>query len=347
MSLVPTEEQEHLRDAVRRFLAAAPPPTEGPDRRTWRRLAEDLGVTGLIVPERHGGAGAGVAELAVVLEEMGAVLCPAPFLSSSVLAASLLRELDGTADLLTGIASGDSTVVAAPWWDPAAGPVTADADGRLHGRFPCVVDGHLADVLLVVADHRGRRGVFAVDAGDLVRRPLTTLDLTRGAARIELAGAAGRPLPCPDPVRALDVAWNTAAVGLAAEQLGAARRCLEMTVRHARTRVQFGRPIGSFQAVKHALADLYVDCELAESAVRHAAWTADADPAELPRAAALALASMTAFHAADQAIHLHGGMGFTWEHDLHLYYRRAKAAQHLLGDPATHLDRLSQLEFQE
>jgi alkylation response protein AidB-like acyl-CoA dehydrogenase len=157
-----------------------------------------------------------------------------------------------------------------------------------------------------------------------------------------LAGAAGRPLPCADPVRALDTAWNLTAIGLAAEQLGVARRCLQMTVQYARTRVQFGRPIGSFQAVKHALADLYVDCELAESAVRHAAWAADAEPAELPGAAALALASMTAFHAADQAIHFHGGMGFTWEHELHLYYRRAKAAQHLLGDPATHLDRLPQ-----
>ncbi|MCP9955512.1 acyl-CoA dehydrogenase family protein [Actinomadura madurae] len=337
MTLVPTAEQEQLRDATRRFLAAAPPPAAGPDRETWRRLAEDLGVTGLIVPERHGGAGAGAAELTVVLEEMGAALLPAPFLSSSVLAASLLLQLDGT-DLLAGIASGETIVAAAPWWDPAAGPITADADGRLHGRVPCVVDGDLADVFLVVADHRA---VFAVDADDLVRRTLTTLDLTRGAARIELAGAAGRPLPCPDLPRALDAAWNLAAVGLAAEQLGVARRCLDMTVRYARTRVQFGRPIGSFQAVKHALADLYVDCELAESAVRHAARAADSEPAELPAAAALALASMTAFPAADQAIHLHGGMGFTWEYGLHLYYRRAKAAQHLLGDPATHLDRLA------
>ncbi|GAA1832806.1 acyl-CoA dehydrogenase family protein [Actinomadura chokoriensis] len=340
MNLVPTEEQEHLRDAVRRFLAAAPPPADGPDRETWRRLATELGVTGLIVPERHGGAGAGAAELAVVLEEMGAALLPAPFLSSSVLAATLLLQLDGTADLLTGIASGDTIVAAAPWWGSAAGPITADAGNRLQGCFPCVVDGHLADVLLVVTDHHE---IFAVDVADLVRRPLTTLDLTRGAARIELAGAVGRPLSCAAPVRALETAWNLTAVGLAAEQLGVARRCLEMTVQYARTRVQFGRPIGSFQAVKHALADLYVDCELAESAVRHAAWAADVEPAELADAAALALASMTAFHAADQAIHFHGGMGFTWEHELHLYYRRAKAAQYLLGDPATHLDRLFQL----
>lgn len=332
MNLVPTEEQRHLRDAARRF-AASPP-----GRDAWRRLAEDLGVTGLIVPERHGGAGAGAAELTVVLEELGAALVPVPFLSCSVLAASLLARLGGTADLLAGIASGDAVVVAAPWWDPAAGPVTADADGRLHGRLPHVVDGHLADVLLVVSDSRE---IFAVDADTVSRRTLTTLDLTRGAARVELRGVVGRRLPCADPAAALDAAWNLAAVGLAAEQLGVARRCLEMTVRYARTRVQFGRPIGSFQAVKHALADLYVDCELAESAVRYAAWAADAAPGELPRAAALALTSMTAFHAADQAVHLHGGIGFTWEHGLHLHYRRAKAAQHFLGDPAAHLDRLA------
>src|SRR5690606_23942721 len=184
-----------------------------------------------------------------------------------------------------GIASGDAVVAAAPGWDPAAGPVTADADGRLHGRLPHVVDGHLADVLLVVSDSRE---IFAVDADTVSRRTLTTLDLTRGAARVELRGVVGRRLPCADPAAALDAAWNLAAVGLAAEQLGVARRCLEMTVRYARTRVQFGRPIGSFQAVKHALADLYVDCELAESAVRYAAWAADAAPGELPRAAALA-----------------------------------------------------------
>jgi alkylation response protein AidB-like acyl-CoA dehydrogenase len=348
MNLVPTEEQEHLRDATRRFMAANTPPSairraaeSGPDREAWRRLAKDLGVTGLIVPERHGGAEAGAAELAVVLEEIGAALLPAPFLSSSVLAAGLLVQLTGSGDLLAGIASGDTIVTAAPWWDPTTGPITADADGRLHGHLPCVVDGHLADVLLVVADRQGRPEVFAVDTDGLSRLALTTLDLTRGAARIELDGAVGRPLTCDDLVQALDNAWNLAAVGLAAEQLGVARRCLEITVQHARTRMQFGRPIGSFQAVKHALADLYVDCELAESTVRHAAWAADADPAELPTAAALALTSMTAFQAADQAIHFHGGMGFTWEHNLHLYYRRAKSAQHFLGDPATHLDRLA------
>src|SRR5690606_36342009 len=210
MNLVPTEEQRHLRDAARRF-AASPP-----GRDAWRRLAEDLGVTGLIVPERHGGAGAGAAELTVVLEELGAALVPVPFLSCSVLAASLLARLGGTADLLAGIASGDAVVVAASWWDPAAGPVTADADGRLHGRLPQVVDGHLADVLLVVSDSRE---IFAVDADTVSRRTLTTLDLTRGAARVELRGVVGRRLPCADPAAALDAAWNLAAVGLAAEQL--------------------------------------------------------------------------------------------------------------------------------
>lgn len=355
MNLVLTPEQEHLRDVTRRFLAEASPlPTvrrlveggPGHDRDVWRRLAAELGITGLIVPERYGGAGSGAAELAVVLEEMGAALLPAPFLSSSVLAAALLVRLDGTpaaAELLAGIASGDTVVVAAPWWDPGAVRVTADGRHRLHGEIAYAVDGPLAEVFLVVADRPGGPGAFAVDAGaaGLRRSALTTLDLTRGAARVELDGAAGRPLTGAGLPDALDAAWHLAAVGLAAEQLGVARRCLQMTVEHARTRVQFGRPIGSFQAVKHGLADLYVDCELAESAVRHAAWTADASPADLPVAAALALASTVAFQAADQAVHFHGGIGFTWEHDLHLYYRRAKAAQHLLGGPTDHLDRLA------
>ncbi|GAA3952059.1 acyl-CoA dehydrogenase family protein [Actinomadura viridis] len=355
MNLVPTEEQEQLRDAVRRFLADTVPLPEvrrlveegpAPDRVVWRRLAGELGVTGLIVPERHGGAGAGAAELAVVLEEMGAALAPVPFLSSAVLATGLLLRLDETADaaaLLRGVAEGDTVVAVAPWWKPAAGTVSADPRGRLHGDVACVVDGQAADVLLVVAGPPGSPRVFAVDAGaaGLRRTTLTTLDLTRGAARIELDGAAARPLDGAGTAAALAAAWDLAAVGLAAEQLGVARRCLDMTVEYARTRVQFGRPIGSFQAVKHGLADLYVDCELAESAVRHAAWTADADPANLPVAAALAVASITAFHAADQAVHFHGGIGFTWEHDLHLFYRRAKAAEHLLGGPAAHLARLA------
>lgn len=288
---------------------------------------------------------------------MGRALLCAPYLSTAVLAAqSLLASGDETAcrDLLPGIAEGSTIATLAVAeddgrWEPDGIAVRARREGAgwlLDGTKSYVIDGHLAGLLLVAARAPGGLALLAVDgaAPGLVRTALPALDQTRRLARLEFAGTPARLIGAAGAASAaLSRALDVAAVALAAEQLGGAQRVLEMSVAHAKVRRQFGRPIGGFQAIKHKCADMLVAVESARSAVLHAAGTADEYPAALPAAASLAKAycSDAYFHAAAETIQIHGGIGFTWEHDAHLYFKRAKSSQVLLGTPAQHRARLA------
>ncbi|MEV0088124.1 acyl-CoA dehydrogenase family protein [Saccharopolyspora sp. NPDC050642] len=355
MQLVLTREQRELRSAVRKFLAEHAPPArvrelidgDGHDAGLWRRLAGELGATGLVVPEEHGGSGAGHVERAVVLEELGRALAPVPFLASAVLATDVLLALDDAeaqAELLPRLAAGE--LIGAVAWDAESAPTATRRDGSwvLDGRAPQVISGDIADFVLVCARTEQGGSWFRVDGADgVTRTPLRTLDPTRRIARLDFAGAPARQLSTEDSDAVLAEVRDTAAVALAAEQLGGMERVLEMTVEYAKVRVQFGRAIGSYQAVKHRCADMYSAWEQAHSAVRHAAWTADEDRAHLPLAAAMVqvLVSPAYFEAAADTVQLHGGIGYTWEHDAHLYYKRAKTSELLLGTPDQQRARLA------
>ncbi|MEQ4719700.1 acyl-CoA dehydrogenase family protein [Nonomuraea sp. B19D2] len=335
MKLVLDEEQRQLREAVRDFLRTASPlpkARHGYDPQVYARLNGELGLSGLIVPEEYGGAGAGMAELAVVLEETGAALLPGPFLATAFAAIALASTPDK--ELLAAIAEGRTAAT--------LGRDTLDHDGAaVSGTLTQVLSGMEADVL--VAPARGADGTLLVAvelAGPgVTRTALETLDLTRGQARVALEGAPARVLgPVPE-------IGDRLCVALAAEQLGVMRAALDAIVAYAKIRVTFGRYIGSYQGVKHRLADMHGKLEQAESIVRYAAWAADASPDELPEAAALAQAYVgrACFEVARDHLLLHGGIGFTWEHDAHLYYKRAKADEVLLGPPRIHRARLAHL----
>jgi alkylation response protein AidB-like acyl-CoA dehydrogenase len=323
-----TPEQRELRASVRGFLASHAP-VRGQltdDESAWPRLTGELGLTALAVREQHGGAGAGFAELAVVLEEAGRSLLRAPLLSTSV-AVTLLQDL-AAPDLLAGLLDG-SAPAALALTDGAE--LTMDGD-RLSGVLPQVVDAPGAGLLLVTAAD----ALHAVDltvAGVAVS-PLQTLDPTRAQARVVLDGASGRRLGGAGAVRR---AADLQHVALAAECVGAAQRCVEMTVDHLKVREQFGRPLGSFQALRHRVADMTVQVEAARSSAWYAARAADGRGDDLSIAAPLAKATAAdAFVAvAGETIQLHGGIGFTWEHDAHLYFKRAWTTALLHGDSPT------------
>ena len=358
-------EQDALRDAVAAFLAehsdeaavrATAATDTGLDPEAWKALTEQLDLVGLLVPERHGGSGAGPVELAVVLEQLGRSLFCGPYLSSAVLATKLLVELgeDAARHYLPAMAAGRRTATVAldegaGTWDPSTVDTTAERESAtgtddgwtITGSKKYVLDGANADTLLVVT--RGPR-VFAVDAGapGMTVTPLTTLDATRKQAAVTFSGTPARPLSDdPDATGgALRTALDTTAVLLAAEQVGGARAALDMAVDYARQRFQFGRAIGSFQAVKHKCADLFVDVESAYSAAYHAAWSlAEHDEAPAEAALAQAFCSEVFSRASAENIQIHGGIGFTWEHPAHLYLRRARSSEQLLGAPAQHRER--------
>ena len=362
-------EQQELRAAVRRFLADRSPSERvravmgsdrGHDDAVWSGLAR-MGALGLVVPEELGGAGAGHVERSVVAEELGRALVPAPFLASAVLATDVLLALDPAdpdaaavrAELLPALAAGEriAAVAAAEGrgeWDRTGGATTAtgrDGGWVLDGVKTPVLAGDVADVVLVLAAAPDGPGWFAVDAGaaGLTRTRLTGLDPTRRLAELAFAATPARRLPTADAAAVLDLVADLAAVALAAEQVGLMQRAMELTVAHATVRVQFGRPIGSYQAVKHGCADMLSAWEQAVSVLRYAAWTADHDRAELPVAAALAQTHVgpAAFATATGMVQYHGGTGYTWEHDAHLFYKRAKSSQLLLGPPSSHRARLA------
>jgi alkylation response protein AidB-like acyl-CoA dehydrogenase len=366
MILGVTAEQEELRASVRRFLADRAPigavrslmeTTDGLDRAVWQQAGEQLGLQGIAIPEEYGGAGFSFAEQAIVLEELGAALYGGPYLASAVLAATALMASGDEAAkkaYLPGIAGGEVIGTLAfteedGSWDPDAIRMSAVSDGdgwRLDGRKSFVLDGHTADLILAVARTGDALSLFAVAAGaaGLTATPLPTLDQTRKLARLDfesvpatLVGTNGGGAAIL--ARVLDVA----AIAQAAEQLGGAQRALDMAVSYAKVRHQFGRPIGSFQAIKHRCADLLLEVESLRSAVQYAAAAVGENSDEVPVVASLvkAYASDVYFHVAAENIQIHGGIGFTWEHDAHLYFKRAKASELFLGDATYHREHLA------
>jgi alkylation response protein AidB-like acyl-CoA dehydrogenase len=366
VQLVLDAEHGELRATVRKFLSDHAPLAKvreamiselGYDANLWRRMADELGILGLTVPEELGGAGAGHIERAIVQEELGRHLTPSPFLASAVLATDLLLALDDPAarsDLLPRMTGGELIAAVAIAEDRgvwASGGATAARGSAeqwlLTGSKAAVIAGDIADVLLVYARAEAGPAWFLVKAADapqgLRRTTLTTLDPTRRLARIDFDATPATMLLSGDPVDVVNRVFNLGGVALAAEQLGGLERILQLTVEYAKVRIQFGRPIGSYQAVKHGCADMYCDWELGQSALRYASWSADHAPEELPAAAALALAYLgpAYFRAATGGVQYHGGIGFTWEHDAHLYYKRAKSTELLFGSPSLHRSKLA------
>ncbi len=358
-----SEEQEELRQVVRAFLADTSPPStvrrlmetaEGYDPAVWRQMADQLGLQSLAIPEDYGGLGFGWVELGIVFEEMGRALAGGPFLPTVALAAgALLASGDGqaAADLLPAIASGDciatlAVVEEGGRWDEAGIALEATGDGAgawvLTGHKTHVLDGTVAHLVLVAARTGAGVSLFAVDetAPGLTRLPVSTLDLTRNLARLDFAAAPARLIGRDGQGwPAVRAGLTLATVALAAEQVGGADRCLEMAVEYAKQREQFGRPIGSFQAIKHKCADTLVQVEAARSAAAYAAWAAaEGDEDELLLAGSLAKAACSEAYqrAASENIQIHGAIGFTWEHDAHLYFKRAKSSSLLFGDPTYH-----------
>ncbi|MGD9987711.1 acyl-CoA dehydrogenase family protein [Pseudonocardia sp.] len=359
-------EQQELRAAVRRFCAVQSDSAAvrrhmesdtGFDAAVWSRLGRELGVLGLAVPEELGGAGAGMVEQAIVAEELGAALLCGPVVGTIGLALpALVASSAGPlrAELVPPLVAGARTAaLAAPeragLFDPHAitvGAVHAGEGWELTGVVPQVVDAAGADVLLVAASGPEGIALFAVPGGieQVETEPLTTLDLTRRQATLRMREAPARLLAGADEIDGvLGHAFYAASALLAAEQVGGAQHMLDVTVAHAKERLQFGRPIGSFQAVKHRLADMLVLVEHARSTAQHAAWalqTGGDDPF-LATSIAQATCSEAYYRVAADAIQLHGGIGFTWEHDAHLYFKRAVTDAALLGGAEIHRDRIA------
>jgi alkylation response protein AidB-like acyl-CoA dehydrogenase len=354
-------ELDDLRDALRDFLSARSGEEEVRklmeseprfDPAVWAQLADQLRLPGLAIPEQYGGDGFGLVELGVVMEEMGRALLCAPYFSTAVLAVQALLladDQDACARYLPDIAAGRVTATLAVTeregsWDPARVATEArEQAGRwvLTGRKTFVLDGTTADLVLVVARTAAGPALFAVDRADLRRRPMTTLDGTRAQAVVDLDAAPAVLVGQPGAAsRIVSGVLDVASVALAAEQSGGARKCLEDSAEYARTRYQFGRPIGSFQAVKHTCADMLADVELAEATAREAARLHDTPGFPAAAAAAHVYCSRAYLSVAMENIQVHGGIGFTWEHPAHLYFRRAKSSQLLLGGPAAYHERL-------
>jgi alkylation response protein AidB-like acyl-CoA dehydrogenase len=360
-----SEEHDELRATIRAFFAEHSGEAavreqmageRGFDPAVWTQLAEQLGLAGLIVPEEHGGAGMGYVELLVAMEEMGRTLLCAPYLGTAVLSANaLLHCADPRAqkELLPKLAAGRVIVSVAHAepngrWDLAGIALRARAKGdgfELDGTKAWVLDGHIADVLLVVARTDEGLGLYRVDVGaeGLTRALVPSLDTTRKLATVELAATPATLVSRGDQTANLERVLALTVAALAAEQVGGAQRCLEMATDYAKTRLQFGRPIGSYQAIKHKCADMLVTVEFAKSAAYAACFAAAENAADLLEAAALAKAycSEAYFRVAAENIQIHGGMGFTWEHPAHLYFKRAKASDLLFGDAAYHRERLA------
>jgi alkylation response protein AidB-like acyl-CoA dehydrogenase len=371
-----TDEQEELRATARAFLAehsaseqvrAGMQSELGFSPELWKRIATELGWPAVSIPEEYGGLGLGPVELCALLEVMGEALLCAPFFSTVCLGANALlvaASEEQKQALLPAIAEGRSiaTLAAAEpgcGWNFSRLECVVRHDGGevvLDGRKRFVLDGHCADLLVVAARLEGSRGdegisLFAVPAesAGVERRLLPTLDQTRRLAEIDLHGvrlpAAARLGHEGGGAEALAQIVELAAIALAAEQVGGAQRCLDLAVAHAKGRVQFGRPIGSFQAIQHRCADMMLRVESARSAAYYAACVAAERGADRARVASLAKAycSDAYFQCAADALQIHGGVGFTWEYDVHLHLKRAKWSESFLGDPAWHRERVARL----
>lgn len=366
------DEQEQFRATIRRFLNDKSPTTEvrrlmataqGFDPEVWRQLSEELALPGIAIPEQYGGAGFGMVELCTVTEELGRSLLCAPYFSTAVLAANAI--LNGgseaqKASLLPDLASGARRAALAITepdgnWDAATLKTVATPDGsgyRLEGAKSYVVDGHTADLLVVAArlpktvGHEGL-ALFTLDpnTAGVERRLLEAMDPTRKIARIDFRGARADLLGTQDNgADAIARTMDQAAIALANEMIGGAQALLDSAVNYSKMRVQFGRAIGSFQAIKHKLADMLVEVELAKSAAYYAAQAAAVDDPEWPALACLAkaAASESYLQTAINTIQLHGGIGFTWDNDTHLWFKRAKSSEVFLGEPSYHRELLMQ-----
>ena len=367
MNFAFTEEQEELRSTVRAFLenksseeaVREQMETEnGYDEAVWQQMGEQMGLQGLAIPEEYGGSGYSFVELGIVLEEMGRALLCAPFFSTAVLAAQTLIHCgddDAKQAHLPGIASGETIATVAyvepsGKWDESGITMEASGSGSdvtLSGTKSFVIDGHTADLIIVAAKSGAGTSLYAVkgDASGLTKTALSTMDQTRKQAKLDfdntpatLIGEDGKGWDT------LSTVLDLVAVGLAAEQVGGAQMVLEQAVEYAKVRVQFGRPIGSFQAIKHKCADMLLEVESAKSAAYYGMWCAAEMNDELPSTASLAKAycSEAYFHAAAENIQIHGGIGFTWEHPAHLYFKRAKSSELMFGDPTYHREQLAQ-----
>ena len=372
MNFAFTEDQDSLRDVVRSFMDAKSTEEDvrtlmdtesGYDTAVWAQMGGELGLQGLHIPEEFGGQGYGFVELAIVFEEMGRRLLCAPYFATVALAANAILNAgtnDEKAALLPGIASGET--IAALAFTEANGRWDADgitmvakgsgSDWTLDGEKMFVIDGHNADLIVVAARTEGTTGedgisffTVAGDAAGLTRTPLATMDQTRKQARLEFKGVKATPLGAAGAGwAALSKTLDQAAVCLSNEMVGGAQFVLDMSVEYAKVRVQFGRPIGSFQAIKHKCADMLLEVESAKSAAYYSAWAAAEDNEELPVVASLSKAycSDAYFHSTAENIQIHGGIGFTWEHPAHLYFKRAKSSEILLGDATYHRELLAQ-----
>jgi alkylation response protein AidB-like acyl-CoA dehydrogenase len=353
--LLYSDVENDLRASVRDLLAQRSPVSrvlaqvesgEPYDQSLWRTLATEMGLAGMAVPERFGGGGGSFREAAVVLEELGRGLAPVPFLSSSVVATTALLACNA-ADPVTKLAAGESVaVLTVPF---AAGPGSplpsiSAIDGRLTGTITTVADGLAASLLVVPAGD----GLYLVDATaeGVTRTPVVSLDLTRPLADIRLDNVTGERVADGAAAAAAVAAGLTAGAALlASEQLGLSEWCLDTTVEYVKVRYQFARPVGSFQALKHRMADMWVDLTQARAVARYAAaCVADSDP-DLPVAASLAQAfcSPVAAKLAEECVQLHGGIGFTWEHPAHLFLKRAKADAIAFGTADWHRQALASL----
>lgn len=352
--LLYSEEEEALRAAVRDLLAdhcdapgvIARTESDAPhDLAAWKALTDGMGLAGLLVPEAQGGQGATHREVAVVLEELGRAVAPVPYLTSAVVATEALLASDDADDLLAELASGRRIGALTVALNVAAGgayKVVRHENGVLHGELTGIADAAVADVLLVPADDGG---LYAVDAEAVTVTPQVSLDLTRPVATVTLNGVAGRLLGDAEP--AVRRALRAGAGLLASEQLGLAEWTLTETVRYLKERKQFNRPVGGFQALKHRLAQLWLEVVSLRAAARNAADAlASGEYAEevaVAVAVAQAYAASVAVHAAEEAVQLHAGIGMTWEHPAHLYLKRAKADSIAYGTAGVHREALAEL----
>jgi len=368
-----SDEQQEFRSVLRRFLQDRSPTTEvrrlmateeGRDAEVWQGLSRDLGLTGIHIPEAYGGQGFGISELAIAVEEMGRALLCAPYFASTVLAATVILKVGSDAQkkaLLPNIAAGQ-TIAAFAFteengrWDVGGVATTATRAGdkyRLDGVKSFVLDGHSANLIVVLARRPGTEAadglsLFVVreDAAGLQRRRLATADETRKLARLAFSGVEAELLGEDGSAGAsLSETLDIAAICLANEMVGGAERLRESAVEFANMRVQFGRPIASFQSLKHKAADMLLDVELAKSAAYYAAAAADEGDEDLPALASLAkvAASEAYMQTAIHTVQIHGGIGFTWDNDTQLWFKRAKSSEVFLGGPAYHRERLMQL----
>jgi alkylation response protein AidB-like acyl-CoA dehydrogenase len=350
-----SESQEILKDSARKFFAGECPIQEvrrlmetdtGYDAGLWSKMIEQ-GYTGIIFPEEYGGVGLGKMELILLLEEAGRALLPGPFFSTVVQAGSVIDAVasaEGKKKFLAPICVGNarSTVAvleASASWN-LADLKLASVNGRLSGDKLFVTDAAVADFIVVVA----RNGVFVVEARAPGVRitPMSGMDLTRKFYAVHFDNTSAEKI---GETSALSKAFDIATAALAAELVGGMQRILEITVEYAKTRKQFGRPIGMFQAVQHQCADMYLETESSRSAVYYAGWALQEDSPDA--ATAVSIAKMYASDAGrtvgNRGIQIHGGMGFTWENDVHLYYRRAKASETAFGDATFHRERIASM----